>query len=564
MNSIAKTVLLAWGCAAALPGAWKEYRSGPFVVYSEAGDEHAHAALYHLEQFRYVLGSSLGKPEPRSTWPVTVLVERDRRNVRPASFGFSRTGWMALWHTQAPPGPDFFAALGRVILEDNLRGPMPEGMEEALLDLYASLQIQKARLLFGMPPAPERRTPQWALFHMLATREDMAMRFQVLVANLASGNDPVPSFRNAFGRPPEEIEAEAAAYLKAGQFPTLTISGRTLHERMYKELPALPSRVRLLAGELALSRGDAAAARAAFVNALNERATAAGHEGHSLAFLAAGDPAQAKSGLEAAIAEEGAGPRAWFELSRLEKDPERARKLLETAVKLNPGWVDPYLRLAELEPGPLRKIYHLKKAAELAPRRPAIWLALAQAQFDAKEFAASEKSWNAAQRAAPTVAEKARLRKEFEAFQQARLDAQEAERRRKQKEERDELEKVRQDALDRIKQAESAANVAAGGRTTAQKVEQWWDGPKLEPLTGVLRQVDCLGKRARLVVATAAGATVRLLIPDPSNVLITGGGEASLACGPQRTPRRVKIEYAPRADKAAGTVGDAASVEFLK
>jgi hypothetical protein len=564
MNAIGKALLLACACAAAMPGAWKEYRSGPFVVYSEAGDQEVYAALYHLEQFRYVLGSSFGKPEPRSTWPVTIVVERGRRAPAAPHFGFSRDGWMGLWPAQSPPGPDFFAALGRVFLEDNLTAPMPEGMEEALLSLYSTLQVQKGRLVFGLPPPEARRTPQWALLHMLATREEMATRYQVLVSNLAAGNDPVPSFRNAFGRRPEEFETEAAAYLKAGQFAAVTISGRTLHERMYKELPAMPSRVRLLAGDLALARGDAAAARAAYTAALNERASAAGHEGLGLALLAAGDRAQAKSELEAATSEEGAGPRAWFELSRLESDAEKARKLLESAVKLNPGWAEPYVRLAELEPGPARKTYHLKKAAELAPRRPAIWLALAQAQFDAKEFAASEKSWNAAMRAAPGAAEKERLRKEFEAFQQARLDAQEAERRRRQQEERDELERLRKEALQRIREAETRANEAAGGRASGQKVEQWWEGPKLETVSGVLQQVDCLGKRARLVLLTDAKTAVRLLIPDPSNVLITGGGEASLSCGPQRPPKRVRIEYAPRPDKAAGTAGDAASVEFLK
>jgi hypothetical protein len=558
-NAVSALVL----AAAVMPAAWKEYRSGPFVIYSEAGDEEAYAAMYHLEQFRYALGSSFGKPEPRSTLPIGIVVEKGRRGVGKPYFGYSRDGWMGLWQTQSPPGPEFFVALGRVLLEDNLAGPMPEGMEDGLLDLFATLQIQKAKLILGAPPAPARRTPQWALLHMLATSEEMATRFRVLVSNLAAGNDPEPSFRNAFGRRPAEFEAEAAAYLKAGRFGTIVMPGRTLHERMYKELPAMPSRVRLLPGDLALARGDAAAARTAYVAALNERPSAGGHEGLGLALLALGDRAQAKQELEAATSEEGAGPRAYLELARLETGREKARKLLEGAVKLNAQWAEPYLLLAELEPGPARKSYHLKKAAELAPRRHETWLALAKAQFDNKEFAASEKSWRAAQRAAPSAAVKAKLQAEFAAFQQAKLDAEAAERRRKQEEERAELERVRQQALDSIKQAEEKAAQSAGARVSAQKPEAWWEGPKTEPIEGVLQQVDCIGTRARLVVRTGSGL-VRLLIPDPAKVMIMGGGEARLGCGPQRPPKRVKVEYIPRADKAAGTAGDAAVVEFVK
>ena len=83
-----------------------------------------------------------------------------------------------------------------------------------------------------------------------------------------------------------------------------------------------------------------------------------------------------------------------------------------------------------------------------------------------------------------------------------------------------------------------------------------------------LKQVDCLGRRARLVVDNG-GQPLRLLIPNSGQILVLGpdgnpaAEQARLGCGPQRPPRRVKIEYTPRPDAAAGTAGDAVSLQFL-
>jgi len=64
----------------------------------------------------------------------------------------------------------------------------------------------------------------------------------------------------------------AAAYLQAGQFTTRQSMGRLVPEREFHEVPALPSRIRLLPGDLALGRGaPPAEVRAAYEAALNEK-----------------------------------------------------------------------------------------------------------------------------------------------------------------------------------------------------------------------------------------------------------------------------------------------------
>jgi hypothetical protein len=90
----------------------------------------------------------------------------------------------------------------------------------------------------------------------------------------------------------------------------------------------------------------------------------------------------------------------------------------------------------------------------------------------------------------------------------------------------------------------------------------WWNGPKPGgKAAGTLERVDCLGKRFRLLVRSGEGKTIRLLIPDAGQVAISGGGDQTLACGTQK-PRRVIIEYFPKANARLGTAGEVATIEF--
>ena len=557
--------------------AWIEMRHGPFVVYTDAGAEPARVALNDLEQFRYAVGEAAGKPEPALPWSVTVVVRKAGKGAAEPFIGFSRDGWILLWPAGGQPSPKVFRDFARIIIDANVPRPMPPGFEAGLASLYSTLQVQGQRLTLGGPPPAAERSIEWATLHRLAIVEESASRAHVFFSNLANGAEEEIAWRNAYGPPAErswtpKMHAAAAAYLQAGQFGTRSMMGRLVPEREFHEIPALPSRIRLLAGDLALGRGaPPAEVRAAYEAALNEKPSPAGHEGRALALLAEKRTDDARQELMAATSAEGAGARAYYELARLEKDPAKKLKLLEQAVKLNMQWADPYIELAHLEPGPIRRAFHLKRAATLRPRDPQIWLELAQAQFDARQFADAEKSMRMALGAAPDPAAQAELTRRFEEFEQAKSDAEAAARKKERDEEKADLDRVRNEALERIRQAEQAANQKAGpveGAAAGRKVENWWDGPPTKSLSVTLKQVDCLGRRARLI-ADNAGQPLRVLIPDAGNILVLGPDgnpaavKARLTCGAQRPPRRVKIEYTPRPDAAAGTSGDAVSLQFL-
>lgn len=547
-------LLLVAGAAPGSRGAeWIETKSGPFVVYSDAGEDRAREALYHLEQFRFVFGETLGKKDLQTVWPVTVVVRRPQKGEAPPRLGFSRDGWMTTWPAGAAPGEEFFRELGLLLIEDNWRERMPGRLEETVAVLFSTLRLEGGRVTVGAPPAPPERTKEWALIQYLLTDETTTTRTRVLLSNLAAGADRGTAFRNAFGRRAEEFEAEAEKYLAGGQYRTLTMPGRPLNPRLaFPVIPMLPSRLRVLPADLLMARGaPAAEARTAYQRAIEERPGPLGWEGLGLTLLGEGAKEEARQALEA---------------MRKLMDPQRdkcARGLLELglyeeAAQKNPRWAEPYERAAGREPGPVRRAYLLKKAAELKPRDPELWARLAKAQSEAKQYAEAEKSWRAAERVARSEEERGQIARAREEFEQARLEAEAAERARRRKEEQDELERLKKEALDRIREAERKASQ---GGLEGKKIEQWWEGPPAETFTGTLESVQCQGRRARLTLRDAGGKAVTMTIPDAGKVLVVGAGEgqAQLSCGAQKPARRVKIEYTVK----AGGTAEVLSVEFL-
>jgi len=540
--------------AAPLCGAdWIETKSGPFVVFSDAGEERARQALYHLEQFRFLFGETMGKRDLQTVWPVTVVVRRAGKDEPAPRLGFSRDGWMTTWPAGSAPPPAFFRELALLFIEDNWQDRMPGTLEQSVAVLFSTMQLESGKAVLGIPPEPSLRTREWALLQYLLTDEATTTRTRVLLSNLGAGADWNTAFRNAFGRKAAEFDAEVEQYLAAGRFRTLTLPGRPLDPRIaFPVVPMMPSRLRVLPADLLMARGaPPAEVRAAYQRAIEERPGPLAFEGLGLALLAEGAREDA---------------RAAFESMKKLMDPQRdrcARGLLELglyeeAAQKNPRWAEPYIRAAAREPGPVRRAYLLKKAAELRPRDPEIWQALARAQHEAKQYADAEKSWRAAERVARSEEERARLAAAREEFQQARLEAEAAERARRRKEEQDELERLKKEALERIREAEQRASQ---GGVEGRKIEPWWEGPPTQTFTGTLENVVCQGRSARLVLKDASGKPVSMVIPDPGKVVVLSESQAQvqLACGPQKPPRRVKIEYVAR----PGAPGEVAALEFL-
>lgn len=560
MASAARLLIFALAVPVLLPAAWMEIKTGPIVVLCETSKDEARAAANTIDQFRWTVGEFLGRLEPQLHWPLTIVVAKPG-SLQGPSWGFGRDGWIAYWPAGGKPAPEFFRRYAGQLIEDNLAGRMPDGYEEALATFVSTIEVNQSRLTLASPPPPAERTETWAFLHMMGTREETATRLRVLLSNLANGAELDIAWRNAYPERARPGAAEIKSYFAEGNFPSLSKLGRPVNlELKYQPIPALPSRIRVLSGDLMLAAGDSSAASKAYRAALNERATPAVQEGYGLALLGEKAAEEARRQFEAATAKEGAGPRAFIELARLVHDAEKSRPLLDAAARLNPKAIQIWELAAALEPGPTRRAFFLKKAVEVAPRRASLWQQLAMAQLALKQFPDSERSYRQALRAAANEEERARYESQREQFMQMRVDAEAAERKRARDEERAEIDRLKQEAEERIRAAEAKANAAAGQLKSGGKVEQWWDGPATTTLTGTLDYVSCQGARARISAKDEAGKTVQLLIPDAGKVMLLPMGEARLRCGPQRPPRRVKIEYVSK--PGSGAAGEVTLIEF--
>ena len=86
------------------------------------------------------------------------------------------------------------------------------------------------------------------------------------------------------------------------------------------------------------------------------------------------------------------------------------RESLQKAAEANPLWGEPHARIAASEPVPKLKVERLLLATQREPRKLAYWEALAEAQIAAEMYADASKSWISAERAAPSEAERDRIR----------------------------------------------------------------------------------------------------------------------------------------------------------
>jgi hypothetical protein len=142
-----------------------------------------------------------------------------------------------------------------------------------------------------------------------------------------------------------------------------------------------------------------------------------------------------------------------------------------------------------------------------------------------------------------------------------RLDYEAAEKRRVAEENERELRKLKDAEIANLRALEARVN-QGGPSMAGAKAEPWWDGPSPSgKAVGMLNQVDCLGKLARLIIRTDNGKLTRLVVRDPSKIAIVGERQQALGCGRQK-PRKISVEYFPKIDARLATAGDVATIEF--
>lgn len=526
-------LLLTLTFAAPASADWVFFRSGPLEVWTDGDHNAARRALANFEQVRWWTAKALGKTEITPLWPVRIVVmKKPAPKSRTPRLELRRDSYAAGMAAADPVPRQWLSDFIHILLAEDAR-PMPAATHNAFARMISAMEVKASRTTLGKPEGNLDR--DWARMHLLLVNPTYAGRSRVFFYNLQQGAPVDVCYRNAFEKTEKEFEAEVDAYFAAGKFEPRETSGKPLNpERDYRERTGDPTRARILVADLSADRGE-------------YRAVINAGEKNSDAFEGMGMFDEAiQNGSESA--------RAWLRYAVAEKDVEKARPALRRAMALNPRWAEPHARWADRETAPERKVPPLKRATELDPHNLVYWQALAEAQTAAKDFNGAQQSWRQAERAAPTEEVRVTIERRRLEYEKNRMDLEAAERHRREEEKRKELEKLKQEAEANVRAAEAKANAGNAPLDPNRKVVEWWDGPKPASTTsGALERIDC-GRGPAKWIVREAGKLKTFTVPDPSKVAILGAAEVTLGCGPQKPPRKVKIE--------AGAAGEILTVEF--
>ena len=491
---------------------WVYLTSDGFQIFSESGGRAGRTALVRLEQFRFALGKMLGKQDLKIEPPAQVYLfktagEEARYGAgEPIQIGKEHVS--ILLSSETLPD-DFKRRLAKLLLESNV-DRMPGDLERGLIELFGALDVSGIRITVGRPVAAAERNLDWARIHMLTVDPEFYGKLPVLFYNLRSGAEDDPAYQNAFGKSKAEIDAAAARYLAAGNFPTASLSSRPMSAE--HDFPDKPMDPELMEGKLAGLARDR-----------RQRA-----EYEALLAKAKADPTETKS--------------------------------LERAIELEPKLAEPRFLLARREPEAAKRIPLLRASLALDRRNAAAWQALAEAYIETHNFAEAAKAWRGAEQAAATPEERGRMERARVDVERQKLDYEDAEKRRAAEQNARELRKLKEAEIAKLRALEASVNQGS----PREKVEAWWTGPAATgQARGTLKQVDCLGRTARLIIQTGDGKSVRLAVRDASHIAIAGEKEEALGCGRVK-PRRISVEYVPRIDAKLATAGDVVTIEFTE
>jgi hypothetical protein len=544
------------GFLPAVPAAeqhWLKFTSGPFEVWTDAGPRAGRETMVRFIEFRQAVGDVVGEPELQAPLPVRILVFKSARDLTPpAPLAEGRVSYNIVLEEKGAPSAAVYSDLARLFLDSNT-AQMPPVFEHGLVEFFSTFEVTGIHITVGARPAgPDL---DWARVHLLVTSPDYYGKLRVLLYNLRHGVADEPAYQNAFGKSPVQIEAQARQHLADGAFQTTSLNSRPAAPTDFPERPVSDDDARLARADLLAGAPSAAEYRSLLNDNLH---VAEAKEGLGLLALRDGRRDDARGFFADAVQAGSSSARCYIEYARLEPDPAKARPALLKAATLNPKLDEPFVLLAQRDTEPQQRIAHWTAATQRNPRNLAAWQALAEDYLTEHNYPEAAKAWTQAEQAATDPAMRARMRQSRLAIEQQRLDYEAAEKQRQADEEAREVEKLKQQARAHVHELEAKYN--GGTPTTTPGAVPWWSGPQPDArASGTLQQVECLGKQLRLSVAGADGKILRLLVPDPGKIVVSGAAP-SLACGPQKG--QVRIEYFTKANARMRTAGEVAAIEF--
>ena len=535
---------------------WVKFTRGPFEVMTDAGARNGRETMVRFEQFRNALGQIVGEDDFETPLPLRIFVFKNAQGwTSTAPLTEGRDRYAIVLGEKSAVTPEIYSELTRLFLKSNTT-QMPPAFERGLVAFFSTFEVNGIRITAGKPPA--KPDLDWARIHLMVADPDYYGKIRVLLYNLRHGVADDPAYRNAFSKSAAEVEAAVKKHFAAGNFQTTSLPSRPMAEGDFPERQVSATEISLARADLLVGAQSAAEYRKLLQG---HEKVAEAEEGLGLLALRERRTDEARQNFASAVEAGSTSARCYIEYAKLEPDRDKAEDALRKAVGINPKLAEPFALMAARDTDPRQRLMHWKAATERDPRNTKYWRSLAETYLDENNYGEAGKAWRGGEQAATDPAERERFHRARMLVEQQRLDHEEAEKRQEAEEKARELARLKTQALADLHKAE--AKYSDGTPVGGDKPVPWWEGPKPEgKVSGTLKQVDCLPKQqARLSIEDAAHKLVKLLVADPSKVVYTGNGEVSLGCGAQK-PRKITVEYFPKANARLATAGEVATIEF--
>jgi tetratricopeptide (TPR) repeat protein len=543
-------------CLLAADDRWVKFTRGPFEVMTDAGARSGRETMVRFEQFRNALGQIVGEDDFETPLPLRIFVFKNAQGwTSTAPLTEGRDRYAIVLGEKSAVTPEIYSELTRLFLKSNTT-QMPPAFERGLVAFFSTFEVNGIRITAGKPPA--KPDLDWARIHLMVADPDYYGKIRVLLYNLRHGVADDPAYRNAFSKSAAEVEAAVKKHFAAGNFQTTSLPSRPMAEGDFPERQVSATEISLARADLLVGAQSAAEYRKLLQG---HEKVAEAEEGLGLLALRERRTDEARQNFASAVEAGSTSARCYIEYAKLEPDRDKAEDALRKAAGINPKLAEPFALMAARDTDPRQRLMHWKAATERDPRNTKYWRSLAETYLDENNYGEAGKAWRGGEQAATDPAERERFHRARMLVEQQRLDHEEAEKRQEAEEKARELARLKTQALADLHKAE--AKYSDGTPVGADKPVPWWEGPKPEgKVSGTLKQVDCLPKQqARLSIEDAAHKLVKLLVADPSKVVYTGNGEVSLGCGAQK-PRKITVEYFPKANARLATAGEVATIEF--
>ncbi len=558
--------------------AWVKATTTNFEVYTTAGEPKAREAALYFEHVNSFLVKALGTTRS-GEGRVRVIVFQSAREYKPYQPGEGRLAYAGGGPStdqivmQGMSPDQYFIAVHEYV--HILLKPFkntPAWFNEGLAQVYQTLRPAGGKIIVGDPVpgalefleqakwldletlfAVDHNSPyytgdnrqagifyteSWLLTHMLFAGRKYGAGFTELKRQILAGTPAEEAFQSAFGEKTWHVYSDLRRYAEDGEYRGHTFDvaiDQPVEKPEIKPVPPLESD--LILANLLTEIGKTDEARQALTKLAEQNpANPEIHEALGIAAWRKQDKEEARAQFGKAVELGSKNARVYHAYSALESQAGEARErqieLLRKAVDLDPDFQEARLSLGYLlasakdYAGALAQFEHAKEGDPENAFQ--FFREFAYACYRTGDKERARANAKRALSAAQGQDQKASAEQLMALIEGPSPDAA-----------LPDLESAQRPTLRR-----APGTRAAAGRHTRAMIE------------GTFDRIDCQGTTARMRV-TAEGRVVRLLIDKPKSIEVRGGlsGAFTVTCGPQQPPRRVRIEYEPRVDKEAGTIG---------